>query len=1102
MAAKSFGRYRLVRLLARGGMAEVYLAVLRGAAGFEKRLVIKKILPIYGDLEEFTRLFTDEARISVSLSHSNIVQVFDFGVNNGDHFIAMEYVDGPDLEKVLIGCRKLKTQLSIDALLYASTRIAAALEYAHSRVDDSGRSLQLVHRDVSPPNVLLSVEGEVKLTDFGVAKYQQRLSKSRPGVVRGKYAYMSPEQLTGQPLDHRSDLFSLGTVLYEMLTAKNPFVGPTDYQTMEAVVAANPQNPLELRPDAPHDLVRIIQRCLSGHADSRYQRAGDIRRDLAELMFNRGVIDDPLLLMEELWRLFPKQLKRRGGEAPEAKPAPRPAPGAGAAALGMPRMRAGSGVSPVDEWGRQPGGGNVIQLGPADEEFGEDDATIPALANQDVVPTQPLDGGSHTLESVPKGLRQLGATPKPTVSDPFGAIAPRKKADGSRPRIEVKDPFVPAADAFNSTDPALAAFDAAAPTMERPHEDDTEDEEVEMDLSLDDIEMPPPSVPMPVLPRLGGPSAETTMFSVGAGEPGGADESDEFAYLRGVAAPGDETVLSADTARVVAQGDQTLLYTGPPADLNAPYKQEPPDAPAPGDSTLPYTGPPAATGDYLQEPDDDEPDSPEEYPETADPASETLLEMPAPTVPLPPPPIPRRGGVQQTVPSAARPLDPASVAEPPKLRPWTRFEEVPGTEESTAQGPYGGSGDEPPTDEGLPAVPDGPAADSGGADELEQTEPEAAAVEGPVPPDLPLPDAPPPPAQPPPQPDDEETADEGSPWPIILAFLVTIILVFLFRGSISQQNDEIMDDVQADPPTVAATPEPRVPEPSASTPSPEASSPEVVTPEASPEAVAPEASPEAVPPEVPTPAPVAPAEPDEAEETADAAAVGDASPGPTATPASTSAPPEVTPRPRPEPTPEARTPAPSPEPVFEPAAIEPTPAPRLVPEPAFEVGGREGSSGGTERGGPDDEFTVAITVDSRPKGARLTIRGTPVGRAPHQVWGKPGEILEISASLDGYLKTTRMVRVAEGDERALIELSPEPSPAANADADMGKLVITSNPWAYVTVDGRQLGRVTPVTLDLKPGRHTVVLDNPDTGWSEARTVTVEANKTLKLDVKR
>ncbi|MCP4868381.1 MAG: protein kinase [Proteobacteria bacterium] len=1036
MAAKSFGRYRLVRLLARGGMAEVYLSVLRGAAGFEKRLVIKKILPIYGDMEEFTRLFTDEARISVSLSHSNIVQVFDFGVHNGDHFIAMEYVDGPDLEKVLIGCRKLKTHLSIDALLYAATRIAAALEYAHSRVDDRGRSLQLVHRDVSPPNMLLSVEGEVKLTDFGVAKYQQRLSKSRPGVVRGKYAYMSPEQLTGQPLDSRSDLFSLGTVLYEMLTAKNPFVGPTDYQTMEAVVAANPQNPLELRPDAPHDLVRIIQRCLAGHVDSRYQRAGEVRRDLAELMFNRGVIDDPLLLMEELWRLFPKQLKRRGGEAPEvSRPAPRakaPAAGAGAAALGMPRMRAGSGVSPVDEWGRQPGGGNVIQLGPADEEFGEDDATIPALANQDVVPTQPLDGGSHTLESVPKGLRQLAGVPKKDVSDPFGVIAPRKKSDGPRPRIEVKDPFVPPG-AFNSTDPTMAAFDPAAPTMERPHEDDTEDEDV--DGSLDEeIPLPAPSVPMPRLPSLEPQSAETTMLSTGA--PVADDTDDEFAYLKGIAAPGDATAFSADAAR----GDETLPYTGPPADLSVAYKDEP----------------------------DEEPDSPDEYPETADPAAETLLEMPAPAMDVPPLPIPRHGGIPQTVPSASRPTEPEQSKA--KLQPWTRFEEMPTGDESTAQTPYGQPDEEPATDDGMPAVPSAPDIELPEPEDLEQTQPEAEPVAAPIPSTLPLPESAP--AKPPAPQDDPGPSDEGSPWPVVIAAIVTIVLVFLFRGSISQQGDALMNDVEGDPPTATATPEP--------------GPPDEVTPE-------PESAPEAAPDE---PDEAAPDESDEAdtavEPTPEAAAPAAEEPTPRAA--------EPTPRPvlaEATPRPEPRTPPPRPEPVFEPAAVEAAPTPS-TPEPSFEVGGADEPAGEA----PREEFTVPITVESRPRGARLTIRGESVGRAPHKVWGKPGENLEISASLDGYLKTTRTLRVAEGDESALIELSPEPASSSGDDADMGKLVITSNPRAYVTVDGRQLGRVTPVTLDLKPGRHTVVLDNFDTGWSEARTVTVEANKTLKLDVKR
>jgi len=1072
MAAKSFGRYRLVRLLARGGMAEVYLAVLRGAAGFEKRLVIKKILPIYGDLEEFTRLFTDEARISVSLSHSNIVQVFDFGLNDGAHFIAMEYVDGPDLEKVLIACRKLKTQLSIDALLYAATRVAAALEYAHSRNDDRGRSLQLVHRDVSPPNVLLSVEGEVKLTDFGVAKYQQRLSKSRPGVVRGKYAYMSPEQLTGQPIDNRSDLFGFGTVLYEMLTAKNPFLGPTDYQTMEAVVAANPQNPLELRSDAPHDLIRIVQRCLAGDADARYQRAGDIRRDLAELMFNRGVIDDPLLLMEELWRLFPRQLKRRGGDLPEVRHTPRPAPSGGAAALGMPRMRAGKGVSPVDEWGRKPGGGNMIQLGPADEDHSEDDATIPALADQDVVPTQPLQSASHTLESPPR-VRSL-ARPAKSVPDPLGASAPARRKDAPRPRIEVRDPFLPGK--FDSTDPGAVAFDAAAPTMERPHEGD--DESSEDSLSLDDVElpMPAPRVPMPDLavpPERS--SAEDTQMSAGPSE-------DEFAYLEGVAAPGDPTMLSYEPS-TIPSGDQTLPYTGPPADLGVSYADETEDEDEDGGA----------------------------YPDTADPAAETLLELPAPSVPILPPPIPRRGGLSQTVPSAEPPQHPPHQNG---LRPWTQFEEAfdpeafdpeAGDPEATLPPPLDDAGDEPPTDEAVPAVSPPPVPPPPLVDARADSGNEAAPVieSPPVPAraEPPRPRRSPPPAS---------TLDEGSPWPVIAAAIVAVILVFLFRGSISGQNEALLDDLGDEPPTEEAV-----------DPSP---APEVEEPDPDPSEDPGTAEPASADPASTEPATAEPgtAEPATAEPGTDSTPIAEpptADPTPAAPRAESaeSATPSPTPAPvRADPTPavaEVRTPEPRaaatpapvevatpalvpPEPAFETSTPPPsaTPTPE-TPEPAF-------SPGAADDRRPSSEYTVPITVDSRPRGARLTIRGDLVGSAPQKVWGKPGEILEVSASLDGYLKTTRMLRVTEGDESTLIELSPEPSVAPSAEAELGKLVITSNPWAYVTLDGRQLGRVTPVTLDLEPGRHTVVLDNPDTGWSEARIVTVEASKTLKLDVKR
>ena len=438
MAGTSFGRYRLVRLLARGGMAEVYLAVLEGQAGFEKRLALKRILPIYGDLTEFTELFVDEARISVSLDHSNIVQTFDFGLHEGEPFIAMEYVDGPDLEKVLTAARKLKRPLGYDAMLYVATRVAAALDYAHSRIDESGRPLSIIHRDVSPPNVLLSVSGDVKITDFGVARYAMRLSRSRPGVVRGKYAYMSPEQLLGNEIDNRSDIFSLGTVLYEMTAGQNPFLGSTDYQTMERVVAAAPGPVQHQRPGMPEDLARVITRCLHPTPDGRYQTAGELRRDLAAVQFRRGVLDDPASLVEELWALFPRQLARRGVPLKS-----RPKLDISTPSIGAPRMR---GPGPKDSpWGhagdpRAPALLNQsVDKPDKPDDFDEDDLTIPHIVSaEDSVPTQPLDGDSRTLDApqqVPASLARMDVA---GVSDPFGTLMPRRRS-GAPVKVSIAD---------------------------------------------------------------------------------------------------------------------------------------------------------------------------------------------------------------------------------------------------------------------------------------------------------------------------------------------------------------------------------------------------------------------------------------------------------------------------------------------------------------------------------------------------------------------------------------------------------------------------------------------------------------------------------------
>jgi len=303
----TFHRYRLLRRIARGGMAEVFLALLRGPAGFERRIALKMILPVYSGMEEFGALFRDEARLSAQLQHSAIVQTYEFGKHEDDYFMAMEYVDGPDLEELLDRCRRRGILLPIEVVLHIVHQLTRALEYAHALTDDDGESLGIIHRDVSPPNVLIGVQGEIKLTDFGVAKAVAREAETRPGVLRGKYAYMSPEQVQQGPMDHRSDIFSVGIVLYEALTGVNPFEGTTDFQTMESVERAEVEPASFLRPDTPPELDRILLACLEPDPDLRYQNAGDLRRDLAEVIRALGADEGPEVLVTFLADVFPER---------------------------------------------------------------------------------------------------------------------------------------------------------------------------------------------------------------------------------------------------------------------------------------------------------------------------------------------------------------------------------------------------------------------------------------------------------------------------------------------------------------------------------------------------------------------------------------------------------------------------------------------------------------------------------------------------------------------------------------------------------------------------------------------------------------------------
>jgi eukaryotic-like serine/threonine-protein kinase len=299
----AFGRYRLLERLGQGGMAEVFKAKSYGVEGFEKILVIKRILPELARRQDFVDMFIHEAKLAVRLSHANIVQVFDLGkAPMGDsspgaqptdgYYIAMEYVHGLDLASVLARSRRQQLVLPVQLGVYVASEVAKGLDHAHRRRDEQMRPLGIVHRDVSPQNVLLSFEGEVKVTDFGIAKARgaldQGVEDTRSRKLQGKFGYMSPEQARGESVDARSDLFSVGTLLYECVAGVNPFTAPTTFETLRRVQACE-YPPVELlRPDVPPELVSILKTAMARAPADRFADAGRMYEALLAFLYAQG----------------------------------------------------------------------------------------------------------------------------------------------------------------------------------------------------------------------------------------------------------------------------------------------------------------------------------------------------------------------------------------------------------------------------------------------------------------------------------------------------------------------------------------------------------------------------------------------------------------------------------------------------------------------------------------------------------------------------------------------------------------------------------------------------------------------------------------------
>jgi serine/threonine protein kinase len=306
-------RYEPLKKLATGGMAEIFLAKQSGLEGFEKVVVLKRILTHLASDEEFVSMFLDEARIAAKLSHPNIVQIYDLGKADSTFYIAMEYVSGRNIQHLITKQQNVGGHLPVEHVCRIVAGVCDGLFYAHSRKDYDGKPLNIIHRDISPQNILVSFAGGVKVVDFGIAKASTQLAQTRAGVLKGKYAYMSPEQVRGTRIDHRSDIFAVGLVMYEMLTGVRAFERDSSLKTLKAIVQDKPLNPREMNPEIPMEVVKILSKALEKNPDRRYKTAQEFQLAIEDWLEQSPKKSNNVRLSRFLYDLFDDELNSAEG---------------------------------------------------------------------------------------------------------------------------------------------------------------------------------------------------------------------------------------------------------------------------------------------------------------------------------------------------------------------------------------------------------------------------------------------------------------------------------------------------------------------------------------------------------------------------------------------------------------------------------------------------------------------------------------------------------------------------------------------------------------------------------------------------------------------
>ncbi len=306
--ASAFGKYDLLAHLATGGMADIFLAKIRGESGFEKLVVVKRLLDKLALDPEYVEMFLDEARINARLSHTNVVQVLELGKVDGRYFMAMEYVSG--LSVAQIG--KLTTQrlgaVPQEVAAGVVAQACAGLHYAHEKRLPDGTPLGVIHRDISPQNLILTVEGVVKVVDFGIAKAEGRATQTRAGIIKGKFAYMAPEQCVGDPIDRRADVFALGIVLFELCTSRRLFKRENTYRTYEAITNCDVPDPRSVNPAVPPEVQAVIMKALAKSPKERYQTAEEMQEALERAMQRARLRGSSTALSAFLEKVFPEEI--------------------------------------------------------------------------------------------------------------------------------------------------------------------------------------------------------------------------------------------------------------------------------------------------------------------------------------------------------------------------------------------------------------------------------------------------------------------------------------------------------------------------------------------------------------------------------------------------------------------------------------------------------------------------------------------------------------------------------------------------------------------------------------------------------------------------